>query len=201
MAESVFKTVWAFLWKSDSAWSWIADLIIAFLIVRLVFFPLAGLFLSSQLPLVVVESGSMYHNLDENNIICGKSLETFGGSFDDYWQACGSFYENIGITKELFSQWRFSGGFSKGDIMAIKGQEDYSIGDIIVFRVPEQSTPIIHRIIKKSNDSFATKGDHNPVQWDYEKKISKSQIIGKAVGRIPWIGWIKLIAVEFVRLF
>lgn len=184
--KSRFGRIWSFLWESDSAFSWIVDLILAFLIIKFIFFPVIGLVLSSSLPMVIVESGSMVHN----------------GNFDEFWSSMGSFYEDIGITKEMFSGWYFKDGFNKGDIMVIQGQSSYKIGDVIVFNVPGQSTPIIHRIIKINEDlSFSTKGDHNLSQLPDEKSVKKEQIIGKAAARIPWLGWLKLGAAEMLSLF
>jgi len=180
-----FRELWNFLWNSDSAWSWIIDLILAFIIVKWIFFPLLSLIFASSLPMVVVESTSMVH---ETN-------------FDGFWSEYGKFYEEIGIFKSGFEKFSFKNGFNKGDIMAIHGQQDYRVGDIIVFRVSQQSTPIIHRIIKVENETYSTKGDHNPDQLNYEKSIQKSQVIGKAVGRIPMLGWLKLIFVEIFRIF
>jgi len=182
---SILKDIGHFLWNSDSAWSWIIDLILAFIIVKWVFFPLLSLIFASQLPMVVVESTSMVHDTN----------------FDTFWQNYGKFYEDIGIFKSGFEKFSFINGFNKGDIMVIHGQKDYQVGDVIVFRVTEQSTPIIHRIIKIDNETYSTKGDHNPYQLTYEKSIQKSQIIGKAIGRIPIVGWLKLIFVDVYRFF
>ena len=180
-----WKKIWHFIWEEDSILSWLVDLILAFIIVQFIFFPLLGAILASPLPMVVVESTSMLHETD----------------FSGFWEKYGSFYENSNITKEMFSQFSFQNGFDKGDIMIIKGQNDYSIGDIIVFKIPQQSTPIIHRIISKEGGIYSTKGDHNPTQLSYEKSISKEQIIGKAVGKIPKLGWIKMVFVDFFRQF
>ena len=177
--KSAIKDIWDFLWKSDSVWSWLVDLILAFLIVKFIFFPLMSLILSSSLPFVVVESNSMLH---ESN-------------FDAFWEKQGAFYKDFNITKEAFEEFSFKNGFKKGDIMVISGKEDYEIGDIIVFRVPVQQKPIIHRIISKNSalNTFETKGDYNAYQLSYEKSVSKEQVIGKAVGKVPMLGWVKLV--------
>jgi len=171
------KKIWHFLWQSDSALSWIIDLILALAIIKFIFFPLIGLILSSSLPLVAVESTSMIHE----------------GNFDYFWDTHGDFYKQMNITKETFSEWKFKNGFNKGDVMAIQGSDDYNVGDVIVFRVINQATPIIHRIIKKENEVYSTKGDHNQYQLSYETSILKEQIVGKAIGRFPAIGWLKLV--------
>ncbi len=176
------KEIWKFMWESDSALSWIFDLIIAFIFIQLILFPALGILFSSSLPMVIVESGSMVH--DEN--------------FDQFWQKQGYFYEPLGITKEIFSLWSFKNGFDKGDIMILHGEKEYYPGDVIVFNVKERNTPIIHRIIEKKGDIYSTKGDHNPSQFSFEIGVNQDQIIGKAVGRIPKLGWFKL---SFVALF
>ena len=179
------KKIWNFLWKSDSIWSWIVDLILAFIIVKFVFFPLLSLIFASSLPLVVVESTSMLHV----------------SNFDGFWSDYGAFYEDVGIAKEEFSNFPLKNGFDKGDIMIIQGEKNYKTGEIIVFRIPGQSTPIIHRIIKIEEGNYSTKGDHNPYQLSYEKEIQKSQVVGKAIGKIPYLGWLKLVFVELFRAF
>lgn len=183
MKRSALKDLWKFLWESDSPLSWVVDLILAFIIVKWIFFPLLSLIFASSLPMVVVESTSMLHEVNYN----------------EFWDQLGGFYEEKGISKEEFESFSFKNGFDKGDIMVIKGSKDYEIGDIIVFDSRVQATPIIHRIIAKNGTMFSTKGDHNQYQLNYEKEIHKNQIIGKAVGKIPYFGWLKLFFVEMFR--
>lgn len=199
---NAWKKAWDFLWKSNSVWSWIIDLILIFLIVKFVIFPGFSLAFGTPLPFVIIESGSLEHKIvsyDQGVMpnICGQTFlntEDIARDFDRYWGYCGSWYEARNITKEEFKQWPWTGGMNKGDIIIVKGLKDYSYkeGDIIIFRVQEQTTPIIHRIIAENDSMFSTKGDHNSDQHDYEKSISKEQVIGKAIARIPKLGWIKL---------
>lgn len=79
-------------------------------------------------------------------------------------------------------------------------------GDIIVFRNPsDKNELIVHRAINKTmNDGLwyiRTKGDANPAPdpwtgrdpldtWNY--MVSEKLLIGKVVGRIPWLGYIPL---------
>ncbi len=181
------KKVWNFVWKSDSPWSWLTDLILAFLLVRFVIFPVLGLILATSLPLVVVESGSMQHN---------------GLDFDDWWQERGQWYiDNHNITQTEFQEWPLSNGFDKGDVIITRGKKEYEKGDIIIFTIQVQNTPIIHRYLNydKNWQNFQTKGDNNPDQLIYEKAIKKNEILSSAWIRIPKIGWIKLIFVEAFR--
>jgi signal peptidase I len=203
--KGILKKIWDFLWHSNSIWSLIIDIILIFLIMKFLLLPGLGLILGTPLPLVIVESGSMEHaktSYDKNIMpnLCGHSYPTKGSvNFNEYWQECGAWYETRNITEEMFSKFSFKNGFDKGDIMMIKGQKSYKVGDVIVFKVKGYSTPIIHRIVSIKQDDtiiYSTKGDHNDGQIPYEKDISEDQILGKAIARIPKIGWIKLFFAE-----
>ena len=181
---SLLKQIWNFLWKSDSPWSWIADFVLAFVLVRFVFFPLLSLMLATSLPLVVVESGSMQHN---------------GDPFGLWWAQENQFYLDRDITEEQFQNYDFPNGFDKGDIIISRGKDHYERGDVIIFQSTAQETPIIHRIVQQNEDlTFGTKGDNNANQMEQEKRIPKDNIISKAIFRIPKIGWLKLVFVEML---
>ena len=180
------KTFWHFLWESDSLWSWVVLFIIAFALVRLVIFPTLGAALGgTPLPLVVVESKSMEHS---------NSLEDWIGAFGDW-------YFKRNITREDLAKFKFSDGIDKGDIIVTRKVKEYYVGDVIIFKVPIQSTPIIHRIVgyRPEDDTFETKGDNNYEQLMQEKVIKRDQIVSKAVLKIPKLGWIKLAVVETIR--
>jgi len=163
--------------KKDTWDSWLVSLILVFVFIKFIFFPLLSLITGSSLPLVVVESCSMYH---ETN-------------FDDWWFKNSVWYEQMDINKSDFMQYPFKTGLNKGDIIITWNHGEYKRGGIIIFSAPTQY-PLIHRII--SNEKISTKGDHNPGQLDIEKEISEDKIIGKAVARIPLLGWLKLIFFE-----
>ena len=102
--------------------------------------------------------------------------------------------------------------FYKGDILVLQGaqQQDLEIGDIIVFSPRTQtntnpltgystSSPIVHRITKVNPDgTFQTQGDANPGQLYFEKHIEPSQIHGKSILIIPYLGWVKIGITEHV---
>ena len=186
--SEILKKIWDFLWKSNSIWSLIVDIALIFLIVKFIVLPGVGLIMGTSLPLVIVESGSMTH----------------GGNFNYWWQLHGSWYEDRDITKDTVYSWKFNNGMNKGDIIVVNGNKnkDYKIGDVIIFQVPQNSVPIIHRIIAiheiDGKIFYETKGDHNNGQHTYEQLIPKGNVIGKSVFRIHWLGWIKLF---FVQLF
>ncbi|PIN89333.1 hypothetical protein COU60_04235 [Candidatus Pacearchaeota archaeon CG10_big_fil_rev_8_21_14_0_10_34_76] len=170
------KRFWKYL-KKDSWDSWIVSLILTFLIIKFIFFPAISIVTGSPLPLVVVESCSMYQNSD----------------FDNWWERNGVWYEKRGIFKEDFKEFPFDSGLNKGDVIIVWGRSNYGLGDIIIFDA-DYRFPLIHRIIQEK--PFGTKGDNNFGQLNEETKISEDQIIGKAVASIPGIGWLKLIFFE-----
>jgi signal peptidase I len=207
--SSVLKKIWNFLWHSNSVWSFIVDVILIFLIVKFLLLPGLGLALNTSVPMVIVESGSMEHIKNTYDKvtpfnICGHNYgQKANVDFDEYWRLCGHWYEDINITQAEFSKFSFNNGFNKGDIMVIQGKKEYKVGDIIVFKVPQYGTPIIHRIIYIREIGgikvYSTKGDHNSDQIPYELSITQNQILGKAIAKAPWFGWVKLFFVDMFR--
>mgnify|MGYP000383168288 CR=1 FL=1 len=91
--------------------------------------------------------------------------------------------------------------FYKGDMLVLQGtpQEQLTVGDVIVFDPPSGGTPVVHRIIRLNTDgTFQTKGDANNGQLFYEKRIDYSQIHGRVILIIPYLGWIKIAVMEYV---
>ena len=177
--RNAFKDLWEFL-KADTWQSWLVSIILIIVFIKFILFPSLSLITGSKLPLVVIESCSMYHE----------------SGFEDWWGKNSQWYESKDISKSDFKSFSFSNGLNKGDIILVIGKKDYKIGDIIIFTASAKY-PLIHRII--STSPFATKGDHNSDQLDMEREIKKSAILGKSAVRIPFLGWIKLIFFEPFR--
>ena len=68
MTQSKFrkflKKLWYFLWEENSVWSWIANIALAFILIKFVVYPGIGLILGTNYPIVAVVSGSMEHGTD-----------------------------------------------------------------------------------------------------------------------------------------
>lgn len=100
----------------------------------------------------------------------------------------------------------------RGDLLFLRGIDAENIqngtiegkeGDIIVFDARglgwyhAPTDPIVHRVIDKKYDNgwfFLTKGDANAnpdIVW-----IPETRIFGVVTGRIPYIGWVKIILTE-----
>ena len=74
--KQYLKKIWNFIWNDDSIWSWLLNLILAFLIIRYLIYPLLGIILGTSYPIVAVVSESMEHKLSDGTI-CGKRFEEF----------------------------------------------------------------------------------------------------------------------------
>lgn len=171
-------------------------MILIILIVKFVFYPLLGLALGTKYPVVAVVSGSMEHD----------------GTFNSWWNSLcereglkqWQLYQSKNITQEKFDSFPFRNGFSKGDIMVLLSPKNAKVGDIIVFNADHRNDPIIHRLVGIKRTEFATfyetKGDHNCGSADFEQAIASDKVLGKATLRLPLLGWLKIGAVELLKL-
>ena len=138
-----------------------------------------GFALGTDLPVVAVVSDSMTHD----SFTAARHYQFLE--------------EKLGYTKDIVDSWPIKDGFLRGDVLVVDGVErdKLKIGDVIVYDISGQSTPIVHRIVKFEGDQIITKGDHNPSfdPWRLTK------IHGKAVLVIPFLGWPKLLLTEIWR--
>ncbi len=202
------RKVWKFFWEDDTLASWLANIVVAFILIRFVVYPLLGLVLGTGYPIVAVVSESMEHGL-YNDKLCGEYPTDFKHSFDNYWDNCGTWYESNGITKEEFKKFPFRNGFDKGDVIILwrANENNLEVGDVLIFQGTKPQ-PIIHRVVKiweeDSNKYYQTKGDHNErsIEGNFgETKISQERILGQGLVRVPYLGWLKIIFVEMLRPF
>ena len=191
--NTTWKKIWYFIWEDNSIWSWIVNIILAFVLIKFLVYPGLGLALGTSHPIVAVVSDSMEHN---------------GLSFDEWWSGKSDWYLKYNITKQDFNEFKLKNGFNKGDIIILKGTNpaDLKVGEIIVFKV-SRPDPIIHRIVKKWKEDdgyyFQTKGDKNSDSIKGsdldETRVSEKQLIGKSLFRVPWLGYIKIWFVDLLN--
>ena len=190
-ARDILKKVWHFISEDNSIWSWIVNIILAFILIKFIVYPGLGFLLGTSYPVVAVVSESMEHSTE----------------LDGWWGNNKDWYIPMGINRGNFDNFPLKNGFNKGDIMVLMGRDakDIKIGDVIVFRTVMKD-PIIHRVVNITNYNgkiyFQTKGDNNKdfikSQILDERRINSDNVIGKAVLRIPFLGYIKIIFVDFV---
>ncbi len=193
---TMWKDIWHFIWDDDSIWSWLVNIVLAFVLIKYIVYPGLGFLLGTSFPIVAVVSSSMHHD----------------DSFDAWWANAKEWYEANGITKETFLAFPMRNGFNKGDIMILTGINPQTVetGDIIVFQSGKPD-PIIHRIVRKIKEDgktyYQTKGDNyvtnpTPIQTNGidETRIPHDERIvkGKAVFRIPYLGYVKILALRAV---
>ena len=190
--KKLLKKTWRFIWEDNSIWSWVVNIILAFVLIKFIVYPGLGLILSTSHPVVAVVSSSMEHNMN----------------FEAWWEENKDWYMENGINEDDFETSSFRNGFNKGDIMVLVGKDakNIEVGNVIVFRSSKKD-PIIHRVVKKFEDDndiyFQTKGDNNEdsITNDAldETNIREEVIIGKAVLRVPFLGYIKIWFVEALK--
>ncbi len=194
-AKSGLKYFWELRrrddWKSMIFWFPVIIILIKFIV-----FPFLSLITGTSLPIVIVESCSMYH----------------GNDFKNWWSVNSDLYAFYNTSESEFGSFKFVNGLNKGDIIFILGSSSYKKGDVIVFNANSGSTqsyPIIHRIVH--DNPTGTKGDNNNLQLvansDFsnnkgkvdETNIDFERIQGKAVFRVPYLGWVKLFFFDFFK--
>lgn len=187
--KNILGKVWYFIWEDNSLLSWLVNIVLAFVLVKFVIYPGLGLMLGTSYPVVAVVSGSMEHDKQ---------------SFDQWWNQNEKWYTENGITKEQFKNFHFPNGFNEGDIMVLWGSEPENIktGYVIVYESHPDYPPIIHRVISKEQSDtetfFRTKGDHN--QIPDKERIDEGKLLGNAVIRIPYLGWVKIMFTNLIKM-
>jgi signal peptidase len=82
--------------------------------------------------------------------------------------------------------------FYRGDIILLSAAAEYAVGDIVVYNVPGQPVPIVHRVLETraagARTLFLTKGDNNAVD-DLElygelEWLEREHIVGKVRGSV-----------------
>jgi len=205
------KDLWGFMWNSTSVYSLIFDLIVIFVLIKFIAYPVIGVAFQTSHPIVAVVSGSMEHHPDKYGI-CGVTdpiqLENYIENYTNWWEYCGYWYLKDNISKSEFKSFSISSGLNIGDIVFLHGMpaKDIKVGDIIVFNSQRLGEPIIHRVVKKSiiNGSyfFQTKGDNNPASIaNVEFNIPAKEIVGVAAFKIPYLGYVKVLSMDFVNYF
>ncbi len=196
--KKALKKAWRFIWHSNSLASWIVNIILAFLLIKFVFYPGISLLVGTSVPVVAVISNSMEQpsNWEDSQAICSN-----GRCTQEEW------YLEKGITPNEFADFPFSKGFNKGDIMLVRGKkpEEINIGDVIVFE-SGKSIPIIHRVVNIFEEDeerfFETKGDNNAGQiknqFIDENRIPADDVFGVAYGKIPYLGYVKILFTDYV---
>lgn len=182
------KTAYNFVFKEDSVPATITFVVLSLLFIWFIFFPTLSLITGTELPIVVVISSSMSQSdtWPEQVAYCDTGICTQR----DY-------YEERSMWED-FSSYPLSNGFNRGDIILSVGPSNIERGDVVIFDSPQSSHPVIHRVIENNNGEYVTKGDNNPEPNEEigETSLSENSIVANAKIRVPYLGYIKLLAVD-----
>ena len=100
----------------------------------------------------------------------------------------------------------------RGDLLIVQNIKPH-VGDVAVFKVPGEKTPIVHRLVAErftanGTQEFATKGDHNGYTDAGDSRgnefgwIPRSEILGVVVFAIHHLGWFSLqLQTPIIRVF
>ena len=187
LVADAWRKTWHFLWHEDSILSWVVNVLLVFLIIKFLLYPGLGLVTGTKFPVVAVVSSSMEHRQP----------------FNEWWPLHENVYSAFGIAPQDFEDYPFSGGFNRGDIIVLTGKQpsEIDVGDVIVYS-SRKPYPIIHRVVEvePTLQKFQTKGDNNIGQIVSpelnEQNVPFSALLGKAVFRIPYLGYVKIVFVE-----
>eukprot|EP01006_Ploeotia_vitrea_P041172 TRINITY_DN66490_c3_g12_i1.p2 TRINITY_DN66490_c3_g12~~TRINITY_DN66490_c3_g12_i1.p2 ORF type:complete len:197 (-),score=94.89 TRINITY_DN66490_c3_g12_i1:73-615(-) len=99
-------------------------------------------------------------------------------------------------------------GFSRGDILFLwRGEEPFSVGEVVVFKVKGRDIPIVHRILEVHRDEHGkakllTKGDNNIVNdrglynvgqmW-----LEEEDVLGRARLFLPHVGMVTIVLTDY----
>ncbi len=200
--REIWGRFWHFFWEEDTLLSWIVNIIVAFVVIKWVVYPFLGLVLGTQYPVVAVVSQSMEHN---------------GLDFEQWWNNNNEWYMENGISRDEFESFPFHNGFNKGDIMVVYGHNRIEVGDVVVFWGGRRE-PIIHRVVSRwgvdGEMRLKTKGDNNReplrvytgksgsrIKVIDETNIMREDIVGEAMLKIPYLGYIKIWFVKLLQFF
>lgn len=210
--QTTWGKIWHFIWHDDSLLSWGVNIVLAFIIIKFLVYPFLSLIFGTSLPVVAVISCSMDHGFTDcgqkaPDNLCG-TIDGTAKNFDEYWTYCGDWYENKGISYDEFKDFPLNRGFDKGDVIVLRGTqpENVEVGDVLVF-MSGRAYPIIHRVVGVDESQgeyvFETKGDHNPNQITDpgldETNIKSEVVLGEGFFRIPYVGYVKILAVDTIN--
>jgi len=95
----------------------------------------------------------------------------------------------FGYGKAVVATGSMEPAIEPGDMIIFHEQENYEVGDIVVF---EAENFVTHRIVETTEDGFITQGDANNTN---DGEILREQMIGKVVFIVPKVGYV----VDFLK--
>jgi len=105
--------------------------------------------------------------------------------------------KNIGYQIKIVQSGSMSPTIPTGSIVFVKSFENYSKDDVITFQRVGDQFPTTHRIVNdeviSGSVEYVVRGDANDA--DDAKKVKLSEVIGKVIFSLPYVGYI----IDFIR--
>ena len=73
-----------------------------------------------------------------------------------------------------------------GDLVALRRQSGYAVGDVVAYRNPDLDGIVLHRIVAREGDRYVMQGDANG--WADSYRPSEAELGGRFVARVPRVG-------------
>ena len=70
-----------------------------------------------------------------------------------------------------------------GDLVLVRAQDGYQVGDVIAYRSQSLRTVLLHRIVQADPNGYRTKGDNN--SWVDPDRPADAEVIGRMWLRVP----------------
>jgi len=74
----------------------------------------------------------------------------------------------------------------RGDLVVVKPQSSYRVGDVVAYRSESLRAVVLHRIVDRDGDRFVVQGDNNT--WIDTDHPTEDQLVGKMTMRLPGVG-------------
>lgn len=91
----------------------------------------------------------------------------------------------FGYSQYIVTSGSMEPSFSAGDMILVKEQEEYNLGDVVTFLDPQGAT-VTHRIVGRVSGQFITQGDANNVED--QDLLPPGNILGKVQTVLPGAG-------------
>jgi signal peptidase len=84
-------------------------------------------------------------------------------------------------------------GLHTGDLVLVRRQADYAVGDVVAYRVPDgeqgEGAMVIHRVVGGDGvGGFRTRGDNSDSGLDDPWQPRASDVVGRLWLRVPLVG-------------
>jgi len=159
--KKALRSFWKFYWKDNSFLSYVFFIVFTYLAFKFVLYP-GFLLVTGLSDVLAIMTPSMEHSGNESAYFYG-------------------YYEELGYSPDSFD---FSNGLNIGDVIFVKKAENYSVGEVIVFKSPYYENKLVHRVAQI--EPLRTKGDNNAVSFIFDTVIT--EVYGKVVFKIPFLG-------------